>query len=148
MDDRGAAPPAPGGPLTLEALRGRWPDVVAAARAELPMLGVLIEDTEPAVYTDNTLELRPLGRNAMTADGLGRNRQRLEELLGRLLASPLRLATGGRARATAGTAAAPRSAIGERLTAEGAKAERTRALRAKHPALDGAVDALDLELLE
>jgi DNA polymerase-3 subunit gamma/tau len=148
MEDRGAAPPAPGSPLTIESLRARWPDVVAAAKAELPLLAVVLEDLEPVAFADGALQLKPLGRNAMTAEGLGRNRVRLEDLLGRLLATPLRLATGAPARAPASTAAAPRAAAGERLTAEGAKTERTRSLRAKHPALDSAVDALDLELLE
>jgi DNA polymerase-3 subunit gamma/tau len=170
MEDRGAAPPAlapppeplgavepraaapaqpPAAPLALESLRAGWPDVVAAARAELPLLAVLLEDTEPVAFADGALELRPRGGNSMTAEGLGRHRARLEDLLGRLLKAPLRLATGAPARAPAGTAAAPpRAAVGERLTAEGAKAERTQALRAKHPALDSAVDALDLELLE
>jgi DNA polymerase III subunit gamma/tau len=146
-----AAPRAPApaaGPLTLEALRARWPDVVAAAKAELPLLGVLVEDTAPTAFEGDVLHLEPLGRNAMTAEGLGRNRVRLEELLGRLLATPVRLASHAPGRAAAGPAATARSPVGERLTAEGAKAERTRALRAKHPALDSAVDALDLELLE
>ncbi len=78
----------------------------------------------------------------MTAEGLTRNRPRLEELLGRLLGTPLRLGTGGQA---AGT---PPPQAGERVSAASARAERTRALREKHPALDQAIDALDLELLE
>ena len=109
---------------------------------------MLIEDTEPVAFAEGVLQLQPLGRNAMTVEGLGRNRVRIEDLLGRLLATPLRLALGAPARRAAGPAAPPRAAVGERLTAEGAKTERTRSLRAKHPALDGAVDALDLELLE
>jgi hypothetical protein len=36
----------------------------------------------------------------------------------------------------------------QRLSASGARAERTKALRGKDPALDSAMDALDLELLE
>jgi DNA polymerase-3 subunit gamma/tau len=152
MEDHSAAPPpAPASPLTIESLRARWPDVVAAARAEVPLLAVMIDDSEPVAFADGVLQLKPLGRNAMTAEGFGRNRARIEELLGRHLGTPLRLATGapvGGPAGPAGPAAAPRTAVGERLTAEGAKTERTRALRAKHPALDSAVDALDLELLE
>jgi len=34
------------------------------------------------------------------------------------------------------------------VTVSGAKAERTKALRGKDPALDSAMDALDLELLD
>ena len=36
----------------------------------------------------------------------------------------------------------------QRVTVSGAKAERTKALRGKDPALDSAMDALDLELLD
>jgi hypothetical protein len=36
----------------------------------------------------------------------------------------------------------------QRVTVSGAKAERAKALRGKDPALDSAMDALDLELLE
>ena len=145
-----AAPEAPavphGEPLTglftVEALRGRWPDVVAAAKTEKPLLASILEDTEPESLGGGALVLRVLGRSAMTAEGLARNRSRLEELLGRLLGAGVRLGTGGQA------AASPRPQTGERVTAASARAERTRALREKHPALDQAVDALDLELLE
>jgi len=138
--------PVPGGePLTglftVEALRARWPDVVTAARAAKPVLASILEDAEPASLGGGALVLRVVGRSAMTAEGLTRNRARLEELLGRLLGEPVRVGTQ--------SAAAPeRPAASERVTADGARAERTRALRAKHPALDQAVDALDLELLE
>lgn len=144
-----AAPPSPvpgGEPLTglftVEALRARWPDVVAAARTEKPLLASILEDTEPESLGGGALVLRALGRSAMTAEGLSRNRARMEELLGRLLGAPLRLGTGGQA------AAAARPQAAERVTASGARAERTRALREKHSTLDQAVDALDLELLE
>jgi DNA polymerase-3 subunit gamma/tau len=146
----GASPaqraPVPGGePLTglftVEALRARWPDVVTAARVEKPVLASILEDTEPASLGGGALVLRVIGRSAMTAEGLTRNRARLEDLLGRLLGEPVRVGTQ--------SAGAPeRVATSERVTADGARAERTRALRAKHPALDQAVDALDLELLE
>lgn len=135
-------PPAPGGRLSLQYFQAHWPDLVAAAKAEKPLLGSVLEDTEPQAYADGALTLRLLGKSPVTAEGLGRNRARIEELLGRLTAGTVRLATGPQ---TAAPAAAP---TGERLTAAGAKAERTRALRQKHPALDTAVDALDLELLE
>jgi hypothetical protein len=36
----------------------------------------------------------------------------------------------------------------QRVTVSGAKAERTKALRGKDPALDSAMDTMDLELLE
>jgi hypothetical protein len=139
---RNAAPPEAGTPLTLESLQARWPGIVAAAKEEKPLLGSILEDTEPQAYADGALTLRVLGLSAMTAEGLRRNRVRVEELLGRLEAGTIRLAMGPQ------PAAPPPPPSTERLSAAGAKAERTRALREKHPALDKAVDALDLELLE
>jgi len=157
-----AAPPAPSGspetavspapvsggePLsglfTVDALRARWPDVVLAVRAEKPFLASILEDTEPESLGGGALVLRALGRNAMTAEGLSRNRPRIEELLARVLGAPMRLGIG-----PTGAAAGSRQPVAERVTAEGARAERTRSLRERHPALDQAVDALDLELLE
>ena len=136
------------GLFTIEALRERWPDVVTAARAAKPVLASILEDTEPASLGGGALVLRVLGRSAMTAEGLGRSRARLEELLGRLLGGPVRVGTESAVAAAPRPAAAERPMSPERVTADGARAERTRALRAKHPALDQAVDALDLELLE
>ena len=137
-----AGPPETGAPLTLESLQARWPDLVAAVKEEKPLLGSILEDTEPQAFTDGALTLHVVGRSAMTAEGLLRNRARIEELLGRLVAGTIRLATGAQ------VAAPPPPPSTQRLSAAGAKAERTRALREKHPALDKAVDALDLELLE
>jgi DNA polymerase-3 subunit gamma/tau len=149
----GPPAPVPGGePLsglfTVEALRARWSDVVTAARAEKPVLASILEDTEPESLGGGALVLRVLGRSTMTAEGLSRSRARLEELLSRLLGGPVRVGTQSAVAGPARPAAAERPAAPERVTADGARAERTRALRAKHPALDQAVDALDLELLE
>jgi len=139
---RNAGSPEAGAPLTLESLQARWPGIVAAAKEEKPLLGSILEDTEPETFVGGALTLRVVGRSAMTAEGLRRNRARIEELLGRLEAATIRLATGAQ------PTALPQPPSTERLSAAGAKAERTRALREKHPALDKAVDALDLELLE
>jgi len=138
-----AGPLEAGAPLTLESLLARWPGIVAAAREEKPLLGSILEDTEPETFARGTLTLRVLGRSAMTAEGLRRNRARIEELLGHLEAATIRLAMGAQP-----AALPPPPPSTERLSAAGAKAERTRALREKHPALDKAVDALDLDLLE
>jgi hypothetical protein len=52
------------------------------------------------------------------------------------------------ASAAAGPASEPAARKPQRITTAGAKAERARALRGKDPALDSAMDVLDLELLE
>jgi len=161
---------APGGPVTLDTVRGAWSDVVAAARAVKPMLAGALEDAEPVACDGTAVRLRPLGGNPMTGEGLNRGRPAIEEILGRVLGSPLRIATGELpAAAPRSEPAAPRSAPGagpagppgggavresavrpaaQRVTATGAKAERLKALRAKDPTLDSAIDSLDLELLE
>jgi len=146
--DGGApVPPSPGALVSgagLAELRARWGELVAAARAQKPILGQILEDTEPQSYDGTALGLRPLGRQAVTAEGLTRYRSRIEELLGRLLGSKVRLATGSQE--TESAPAPPPTA--ERVTAAGARAERTRALREKSAVLDAAVEALDLEVLE
>ena len=130
------------GSATLADLRAHWPELVVAAKAQKPILGALLEDTEPESFEQGALGLRTLGRNTVTSEGLSRNRARIEELLGRLTGSSVRLAASG------APGAPPTPSGGQRVTAASAKAERARTLREKHPALDAAVEALDLELLE
>jgi len=146
-ESRAAAPALPrsvaaSGPLTLEVIRERWPDMVAAAKEVKPFLAGILEDTEPESFNEGALLLRTLGGSAMTGEGLSRNRARLEELLSRLAGGPLRLGTGSRSLGGVGPP------VGERLSAADAKAERSRVLRHEHAALDEAVEALDLELLD
>ncbi|HTT66819.1 MAG TPA: DNA polymerase III subunit gamma/tau [Gemmatimonadales bacterium] len=163
------APPrasAPGGPLTLEAVRGAWADVVAAARAEKPMLASALEDAEPVACDGTAVRIRARGGNPMTGEGLSRGRPSIEAIVGRVLGTPVRVvaaeASGGPPRAQAGSpggSAGPGAPSGtvrespvrptaQRVTATGAKAERLQALRGKDPTLDSAIDSLDLELLE
>ena len=58
------------------------------------------------------------------------------------------LACGNKVEADPAPPASAEFAGPRRLSVSGARAERTRALRGKDPALDSAMDALDLELLE
>jgi len=81
-----------------------------------------------------------LDTNAVHAEGLERQREALRQLIARYASEPVRvkLESAG----SGGTATRP-----GRLTEEGARGERLKALRAKDPGLSAAVDALDLELL-
>jgi len=191
--DAGAAPPAPerpraqaapqappataGGTVTLEALRAAWPDVVAVAKAEKPLVASALEDAEPVALADGALLLRPLGGNPMTAEGLVRSRAAIESMLARVTGTPVRvgLEASGSPPPLDPPAGPPARAVGEgvtrpasapeppdapraassgpasapqRVTATGAKAERVKALRQRDPTLGSAIDSLDLELLD
>jgi len=145
-----AAPrPTPGAPLTLEAVQGLWLEIVAAAKAEKPMVASALEDAEPAAVEGDLVRLRPLGGNPLTSEGLTRNRPAVEAIVGRLLGRTVTvvLAPAGVAERRSGPAPQTPPAP-PRLTASGAKAERLKALRRRDPSLDSAIDSLDLDLLE
>src|SRR5437667_2415388 len=130
------------GPLTLERLRGLWPRIIEDARARSPLLGALLAVTEVAVVQGATVGIRLLDTNAVHAEGIERQRDALAQLVGRYVTEPVRITLGG---AGSGDRSPQRAT---RMTEEGARQERLRALRAKDPSLSAAVDALDLELLE
>ena len=139
-------------PEEREAVRSLWPDIVAAAKNEKPMVANALEDAEPASLEGDVVRLWPLGGNPLTSEGLTRNRPVVEAIVGRFLGRPVAVAlaavpAGGERRpaATPSQSAAPPP---PRLTASGAKAERLKALRKRDPSLDSAIDSLDLDLLE
>ena len=130
------------GPLTVERLRGLWSRVIDDARAKSPMLGALLQVAEVVAVDGGTVVIRLLDTNPVHAEGLERQREALAQLVGRYVVDPLRIKLEG---AGSGGRSAPRP---QRLTEEGARAERLKSLRAQDPGLSAAVDALDLELLE
>jgi len=136
-----AVPPARG-PLTVERLRSLWPRVIDDARVRSPMLGALLERAEVVSVDGGVVTIRPLDTNPVHTEGLERQREALSQLVGRYVTGPVRIKLEG---AGSGERSLSRP---ERLTEEGARAERLKALRAKDPGLSAAVDALDLELLE
>jgi len=112
-----------------------WAQVVQDARAKTPVLGSLLAEAEVAAVEGRTITLRP--GHAVHAEGLERQRETIAQALGTYISEAPRVtiaAGGGRG--------------SERMTPEGASAERLKSLRAKDPTLSAAVDALDLELLE
>lgn len=132
------------GPLTLERLQGLWPRIVADARAESRMLGALLADTEVAAVEGTAVAIRLLDANAGHAEGIARQRDALARLVGRYATDRVRITVAGAGSAEPGLVAGRPA----RLTEEGAAAERLKVLRARDPALNAAVEALDLELLE
>jgi len=162
---RDAAPVAPaparmpGAPLTLEAVRAAWPDIVAAARSEKPMTANALADAEPVSCDGAAVRLRALGGNPMTAEGLARGRAAIEAIVARVVGAAVRVTVAdAQASPRAEAPAGPQPATGTRtaspgspparVTATGAKAERLKALRQKDPTLGSAMDSLDLDLLE
>ena len=120
---------------TLENVPSIWAQVVQDARAKTPVLGSLLAEAEVVAVEGRTITLRP--GHAVHAEGLERQRETIAQALGTYISEAPRVtiaAGGGRG--------------SERITPEGASAERLKSLRAKDPTLSAAVDALDLELLE
>src|SRR5258705_449424 len=120
---------------TLENVRAVWAQVVQDARAKTPVLGSLLAEAEVADVEGRTITLRP--GHAVHAEGLERQRETIAQALGTYISEAPRV-----------TIAAGGGKGSERMTPEGASAERLKSLRAKDPTLSAAVDALDLELLE
>ncbi len=132
---RPSSPPGKKLEPTLENVRAVWAQVVQDARAKTPVLGSLLAEAEVVAVEGRTITLRP--GHAVHAEGLERQRETIAQALGTYISEAPRVtiaAGGGRG--------------SERITPEGASAERLKSLRAKDPTLSAAVDALDLELLE
>jgi len=124
---------------TLENVRSTWPNIVADARAKTPVLGSLLAEAEVVAVEGRTVSIRP--GHAVHAEGLERQRETIGQHLGRFVseAPRVKIVSGGPAIPTPPP---------ERMTEQGASAERLKSLRSKDPTLSAAVDALDLELLE
>src|SRR5882672_366051 len=123
---------------TLDNIRSVWATVVADARGKTPMLGSLLAEADVVSVEGRVVTLRP--GHAIHAEGLERQRDVIAQSLGRYVSEAPRV------KVVAGGATSP-VAPPERITEQGANAERLKRLRAKDPTLSAAVDALDLELL-
>ncbi len=129
--------------ISLESLAGSWQRVVSAVSAAgRSMLSGALAHSRPVGVSGNgeiTLELTPDG--AMYEQPLSSGSSDVLAAVATLFSGGSKLSVRV---ATAGTAdAAPK-----RITAESVKAERLATIRKKDPALDAAVDSLDLELLD
>ena len=87
---------------TLDALRTAWADVILAAKAQKPMVGNALEDTEPAGYEDGALMLRTQGRNPMSAEGIARNRAVVESIVEQVTGTRVRVVVSEGASAPSG----------------------------------------------
>jgi DNA polymerase-3 subunit gamma/tau len=139
-----APPPAREGapvPFTLESLRALWPEVVAFGRRESRFLGEALAQAQPESAEPPYLGVSLPAEHAVLAESVERGRSRLEAHLAGRLGQPvvLRLAT---------PAAGVPGERPKRLSDSDLRQERLRGLRGVDPALDAAVDELDLEIVE
>jgi DNA polymerase-3 subunit gamma/tau len=152
-----AAPLSAGTELTLAAVRERWPAILDALRGDRKLLvATALEGTAVIAVRDGTIVLEP-GGHGLAAENVTRNRAAIEAAAARVLGVRVGVIAAseasGMAAATSPPPAPATSAPAEpapqrRVTVAGARAERARALKGKDPALDGAIEALDLELLD
>jgi len=133
---------------TLENVRSIWSQVVQDARAKTPLLGSLLAEAQVVSVDGRTVMIRP--GNAVHAEGLERQREAIAQALGVYVseAPRVQIAAGGAGGGGGGGRGGGGGGGSERITPQGANAERLKSLRAKDPTLSAAVDALDLELLE
>ena len=111
-------------------------------RARSRFLGEALAATRLGAVEASALTVVLEEPNAVFAQGLQAQAGTVEEVLRRVTGQSLRLRVT-EAGPDAGEPAKPRS-----ITEAGLKADRLRSLRAKDPALDTAVDALDLEIVD
>ena len=148
---------APDDPVSVASIRGQWPVVVDTIRSDRKgIVAETVADTEPVSVENGLLRIRHLGNNPMTPDSIARNKALIEAAVARVIGAPLRIEVTDRAASSAPSASAP-SAVApslgapshsRRLSQEAAKSERAKALKGRDPALDTAIEAMDLELLD
>ena len=140
-----AAPPAPNTqPLSLDSARARWPEVLDALRAAKKMLvAEALSEVEVAAVDGARVSLKPVTGNPMVPETIIGKRPLIEAAAAKVFGTAVTVMLYDASARPAAPEEQPR-----RLTVSGARAERMKVLRGKDPALDSAMDALDLELLE
>jgi DNA polymerase-3 subunit gamma/tau len=143
--DASPAAPAPGLPIafTLEGLQGAWGTVVAALRERSRFLGEALAMTRPAAVEPPLVRVLLGEANPLSHERLEKQAGTVEETLARLVGAPVRLRVEAPADAGADAEEPTR-----RLSESGMRSARLKGLRSRDPALDAAVDELDLEIVE
>lgn len=140
---RRAAAEVPRVEFSLDGLRQAWPDLVAAARDQSRFLGEALAAARPVSAQAPALSLAVPDGNPIHLEALGRQRDALEQLLGRVVGGPVHITLTEAQEGEGG--GSPRA---RRLSDAEARAERLKALKSRDPALEAAADSLDLEVLE
>jgi DNA polymerase-3 subunit gamma/tau len=136
-------PPLPSGSadFTVEGLRACWPAIVAAVRGRGQFLGEALASAQPSEVAPPLLTLHLPESRGFFMEPLQDQAGVVEEMVAAVVGQPVRL------RVVIG-AAGGEPAAARRLSEAAVRAERLRGLRAKDPALDTAIDALDLDIVE
>ncbi len=129
--------------LSLASARARWPEVLDALRDRKMLVAEALTEAEVAAVDGPRIALRPVTANPIVPETIRGKRQLVETAAARVLGTQVQIVLYDDTLPPPQAEEVPR-----RLTVSGAKAERLKALRGKDPALDSAMDALDLELLE
>jgi hypothetical protein len=129
--------------FSLDGLRQAWPDLVAVARDQSRFLGEALAAARPTAAQAPALSLAVPDGNPIHLEALGRQRDALEQLLGRAVGGPVQITLTEAVEGEGG--GTPRA---RRLSDAEARAERLKALKSRDPALEAAADSLDLEVLE
>lgn len=132
-----AALAAGGVAFSVEGLREAWSAIAARLGERRQLLRAALEDAVPVEVAPPELTVE-LPESSIFARALEDNAALVEEVIGEAVAQPVRLRIAVRSGAEA-----PR-----RMSEAMLRAERLKGLRARDPALDAAVDALDLEIVE
>ena len=129
--------------LSEQTLAAAWPDIIATATRQSPMLGQALGHAKATLVGPGMVALEFGPESALFQDGASRQQATIETILGAALGTTVKVRVG------AGSAApsAPERKS-KRLSAEEIRSERLDQLRTKDPALDAAVNALDLELVD
>jgi DNA polymerase-3 subunit gamma/tau len=137
----GAASPAYAVPWHDTAIRAAWPEIVQAAARQSRFLGQALQQATPSVGAAGELELRFGPDQAVSLEGVERQRAAATAVVSARLGTTVRLSmVGGAANGTGQST--------ERLTVETIRRDRLQALRRHDPALDAMADSLDLELVD
>ena len=130
------------GPLTLEAIRSAWPNVVLRGREKGSLLGMILDALEPIGFDAGRVAVGSRTGDEHMLDGLKRQAAGVDEVLAAEFGAKLVLVLAADAGKPA-PAERPKRLSGDEL-----RAERLRDIRGQDPALDTAADALDLEIVE
>ena len=129
--------------LSARSLDSVWPDVIATATRQSPMLGQALGHATALLASPGAVELRFGPGSALFHDGVVRQQATVETILSAALGTPVKVMLQG---ATNTAAVAERKS--KRLSMEEVRSERLAQLRRKDPALDAAANALDLEVVD
>ena len=137
-----AQPALTGLAFTLEALRDRWPDIIAQVRTESRFLAEALAGTEAVGAVPPLLTVGLIEPNPLFLERLEQQAAVIEAVIGHAVGASVRLRVGG------GPATAAPDPRTRRISDASIRADRLKGFRAKDPTLDAAADELDLEIVE